>query len=110
MHKLQNITDEAYQRHTLLLDDEEAIVELRFLPAVETWLIDVNYKDKKRFGSKLTANSYHLRSYNFPFDFTVLITDDSGLDPFRADDFVTGRCELYFITPEEMRQIRRQEQ
>lgn len=110
MHKIQNITDEPFQRHTLLMDDDEAILELRFLPAVEIWVMNVAYKGKERNGSKLSANSYHLRSYNFPFDFTVLVTDDSGLDPFRVDDFQTGRCELYYITPEEMKQIRGQEQ
>ena len=110
MHKINNITAEPFQEHTLILADGEAVVELRFLPAVEIWTLGVTYKGKERAGQKLSANVYHLRPYNFPFDFTVVVNDGSGLDPFRADDFATGRCELYFITPEEMRQVRGQEQ
>jgi len=110
MHKLQNITAQPFQQHTLLLDDSEAVVELRYLPAVEMWLMNVSHGGRVRNGLKLTANVYHLRQYGFPFDFTVLITDGSGLDPFSIDDFANGRCELYYITPGEMQVVRGQAQ
>lgn len=109
MYELQNISSEPAQQHTLLLDNGEAVLNLRFLPAVQVWLLSVMYEDKKRTGIKLSANVYHLRQYNFPFDFTVLVNDQSGVDPFKVDDFSTGRCSLFFITPESMRKVRGQE-
>lgn len=33
-------------------------------------------------------------------------TDGSGIDPYRADDFASGRIEMYLVTPEEMIDIR----
>lgn len=110
MNKLQNITSQPFQQHTLLLDDSEVVIELRYLPAVEIWTLSVKYEGRERNGLKLSANVYHLRQYGFPFDFTVLITDGSGIDPFRPDDFASGRCELYYITPDEMQVVRGQVQ
>lgn len=110
MHKLQNITAQPFQQHTLLLDDSEAVIELRYLPAVEIWTLSVEHEGRVRTGLKLTANVYHLRTYGFPFDFTVTIADGSGIDPFRVDDFASGRCELHYITPEEMQVVRGQTQ
>ena len=79
MHKINNITAEPFQEHTLILADGEAVVELRFLPAVEIWTPGCERtKDKERAGQKLSANVYHLRPYNFPFDFTVVVNDGSG--------------------------------
>lgn len=109
MHKINNITTDPFQRHTLLLDDKELTLELRFLPAVQIWIMDVEYLGRWQRGVKLSASVLHLRSFNFPFDFTVELTDGSGIDPFRLDDFADQRCELYFVTPAEMIEIRGQE-
>jgi len=79
---------------------------LRFLPAVQIWIMDVSYRGDDQNGIKLSAGVHHLRNFNYPFDFTVVLTDDTGIDPFRRDDFETGRCELYYITPAEMEQVR----
>lgn len=109
MRRVENITAAPYQRHTLLLDDQELTLELRFLPAVQIWIMNVEYLGRWQRGIKLSASVLHLRSFNFPFDFTVDLTDDSGIDPFRLDDFLNQRCELYFVTPEEMTELRGQE-
>lgn len=110
MYKLSGITDEPYQAHTLLLDEGEAVLELRFLPAVQIWIMSVTHGEKVRTGIKLSASVYHLRSYGFEFDFVVTLTDGSGIDPFRVDDFASGRCEIYFVSPEEMQVVRGQEE
>lgn len=106
MNQVENITADPFQRHTLLLEDREVTLELRYLPAVQIWIMNVEYNGRAQRGIKLSASVLHLRSFNFPFDFTVVITDNSGIDPFRLDDFADQRCELYFVTPAEMTQIR----
>lgn len=106
MIRVDNITADPHQHHTLLTEQGQVLLELRFLPAVQIWIMGVEYRGKVQRGIKLSANVHHIRGFNYPFDFTVVLTDDSGIDPFRRDDFDTGRCELYFITPEEMEQVR----
>jgi len=104
--QILNITDEPHQRHTILTDDGEITLMLRFLPAVQVWYMDVEYNGAEARGIKLSAAVSHVRGFNFPFDFVLSLTDGSGIDPFRTDDFVTGRCELYFVTREEMFTVR----
>lgn len=106
MIRVSNITADPHQRHTLLTDDGQITLELRFLPAVQIWVMDTEYKGKVSKGVKLSAAVHHLRGFNYPFDFTIALTDGSDIDPFRRDDFETGRCELYYITPAEMEQVR----
>lgn len=58
------------------------------------------------YGVKMALGVTHIRHRNWPFDFAVIDTTGEGIDPFRVDDFTTGRCELYFVTPEEMITLR----
>lgn len=106
MIQVENITADPHQRHTLLTDAGQVVIVLRFLPVVQIWIMDVEHEGRAQRGVKLSASVLHIRSFNFPFDFTVVLTDDTGIDPFRRDDFETGRCELYFVTPAEMVDLR----
>ena len=106
MLRVNDITSEVIQRHTLLVDDFEIVIQLRFFPAVEIWQLSVELGEKDINGIKLSAGVLHMRGYNYPFDFVVALTDSSGIDPFRIDDFETGRCELYYVTANEMVEIR----
>lgn len=106
MDIISNITDEALQRHTINFERGEVVITLWHLPAVEMWKSRVEYRNDYIDGVKLSLGNLHFRHKNWPFDLAVLCTDKSGIDPYRADDFSMGRCELYFVTPEEMIWIR----
>lgn len=106
MIQIENITADPHQRHTLLTDAGQVVIVLRFLPVVQIWVMDIEHEGRAQRGVKLSASVLHIRSFNFPFDFTVVLTDDTGIDPFRRDDFETGRCELYFVTPADMVDLR----
>lgn len=106
MRQIENITDEPHQRHVIVFEESEIALELRFLPTVEMWFLGVEYKGVVASGYKLSAEVLHLRSRNFPFDFTVADLNDDGIDPFRADDFATGRCALYLVESPDMETIR----
>jgi hypothetical protein len=106
MRQVNNITSEPIQLHTLLVDDFEIEVQLRFLPEVQIWLMSVTLNSKVIHGIKLSGGVLHMRGYNFPFDFAVEVTDGSGLDPFRIDDFETERCQLFYVTVDEMTDVR----
>lgn len=106
MNQITNVTDEPIQRHVLIFDRGEAVVTLRHLPTVEMWKMRVEYNGDYIDGVKLSLGTIHFRHKNWPFDIAVLATDNTGIDPYRADDFLTGRCNLYMLTPEEMIEIR----
>lgn len=97
-----NITDEPSQRHVLLVDDEEIIITLNFYQVSEFWALNVSWRNVTYNGFMLSLGCLHIQSLNWPFDFFVSTTDSSGLAPFRLGDFSEGRCELYFVTAEEV--------
>lgn len=104
--RIDNITDEAHQRHTIIFEESEVIISLRFLPVVESWVLNVQYKTVTANGYKLSLGTLHLRSRNLPFDFVVLDNSGTGLDPYRLDDFSENRCQLYMLNSDDMEAIR----
>lgn len=104
--QIENISDETHQRHIILFEESEIALTLRYYPTVQIWCADVEYKDSAAYGHKLSGGVLHMRSRNFPFDLTVTVENGSGLDPFRADDFLTGRCKLYLLDAADMELIR----
>ena len=104
--RIQNISDEAHQRHVLVFEVSELVLELRYHPTVEMWTFDTEYKGVRVKGAKLSVGVLHMRSRNMPFDFAVLDLADTGLDPFRLDDFSTGRCGLYLLDASDMEGVR----
>lgn len=106
IRQLTNITEEPIQRHRLTAQDITIDVTLRWMPQVESWFADVEVGNKKRVGIRLVLGTLHIQSANMPTDMIVRDTSDINIDPIRRDDFATGRCELYFLMPDEMEEIR----
>lgn len=104
--QIENITDQADQPHVILADGISVDIRLRFHPATECWTMDCSYAGVSAAGIRLSAGAYHVLSYNLPFDFLVEITDRTGIDPFRADDFSSSRCLLWYVQRSEMLEIR----
>lgn len=102
--EIQDITDEAIQKHTILFNEVEIILTLRFLSTISQWIFNVQFGDKSANGIKLSSGVLHIVSRNFPFDFFVVEQD--GVDPFRVDDFSEGRCILLLLDDDDMVVIR----
>ena len=109
MRRIQNITNEPIQRHTVIFEESEIILKLRFFPRNQFWTMDVEYGDYQVFGVKLSVGVLHITSGNMPFDFTVTDMSGNGIDPFQRNDFSSGRNRLYMFDRDEMLQIRRGE-
>lgn len=92
----------------MVFEESEIVISLRFLPTVEIWIFDIEYKEKKVLGKKLSLGVFHMLSNNLPFDFIVTDQSNNGIDPFRIDDFEEGRCVLYMLENIEMGVIRGQ--
>lgn len=104
--QITNITDEPRQRHVILARDEEITLTLSFYQTSELWAFDISWRGETFYGFMLSLGVLHIRALNWPFDFFVSVTDGSGMAPFRQGDFAEGRAELYFVTAEEMQEIR----
>jgi len=107
--QINNITAEPSQRHIILLDGKEVILNLRFHPVAEIWAIDVTYNNRSASGFKVALNVLHMRSQNFPFDFVAQDLSGRGVDPFRIDDFSGGRVALYMMQTDDMIKLRGQD-
>lgn len=106
MRQILNIGSEAIQRHTIIFDEFEIVLLLRFFPKTQHWAFDVEYKGRNIYGEKLSVGVPHIVSANLPFDFWVTDNSGNGIDPFQIDDFSNGRCSLYLLEPAEMVTIR----
>lgn len=106
MRRIDNIGSETLQRHTILFQESEIVITLRFSPTVELWTMDVEYKDFVIYGVSLVVGVLHMESSNQPFGFVVQDTTGFGLDPFRRNDFIEGRNALYLVEPDEMTDVR----
>ena len=104
--QITGITDETFQRHILLVNDEEITLTLNFYQVSEFWTFDISWRGKTYNGFMLSLGVLHIRALSWPFDFFVSTTDKSGMAPFRQGDFAEGRCELYFVTAGEMQELR----
>ena len=106
MKRLQNITSEPIQRHTILFEKSEITFILRFYPRTQIWMFDAEFGDKQVYGLKLSVGVLHMLSQNQPFDFVCVDLSGNGIDPFQRQDFSSGRCEIYMLEAGEMEQIR----
>lgn len=106
MRKLLNITDDISQRHTIIFQESEIDLVLKYHPTAQFWSMDLDYKDHTVRGHKLSLSVLHLRSRNLPFDFTVTDSSGTGLDPYRRTDFSTGRCDVYLLESDDMDTVR----
>lgn len=97
MKQITNLTADPAQRHAITIGDKTATLTLKFLAVASVWCFDIEYDGATKYGFKLSLNVQHLNNYNWPFDFLVVATDISGLDPFKIDDFSAGRIELYML-------------
>ena len=106
MKRLQNITSETIQRHTILFEKAEIIFTLRFYPRTQIWMFDAEFGDKKVYGLKLSVGVLHMLSQNQPFDFVCIDRSGNGIDPFTRQDFSGGRCNIYMLEAADMELIR----
>lgn len=106
MRRVQNITGEPIQRHNILFQESEIVLTLRFYPRTQIWAFDAQWQDWNVYGIKLSVGVLHIESQNQPFDFLVTDATGEGFDPFRANDFLDGRCALYILEADDMADIR----
>jgi hypothetical protein len=105
MLEIVNIKSDPIQKHYIPVLENQVEFTLRFYPTIQIWCFDIEYKGVSVLGLKASLGTTHLTGNNFPFDFVIECTKNTGLDPYLIDDFET-RIKLYMLEPDEIAEIR----
>jgi len=106
MLQIENITNDSYQRHSILFEDYEIVLTLRYLHRCSAWFMDLEYISWSVSGIKLSTGVKHIAGQNKPFDFFVSDETNNGIDPYKLDDFSSERNILYLLEREDVEKIR----
>ena len=97
---IPNLSASANQQFSVLLTDKSVVkLTLVFRPRIQRWVVDVSYSAGAKIANGLMLSQHVnlLRTFRgvWPFGLAVVSTD--GADPFKIDDFSSGRILLYVL-------------
>lgn len=99
MNSIDNITDDANQLITVVLDDgTNVLLNLVYRPAVQRWTVDVAHGTFIVNGINITVNPNFMREWRNVIPFGLGCTTTDGGDPVYLEDFVNGRATLHILT------------
>ena len=92
---LNTLTDCAYQSLSFTTNEgEDVTLTLRFIPSQETWFLDVESESLTIRGLALTSFVDLLDPYHNNITWGLYVWSEDGFDPWRIDDFLSGRIRL----------------
>lgn len=104
--KIITFGKEPKQKITILFEDTSIIIEIRYRPTIQSWTIDITFRDEVLVsGKRLTAGLMLLKQFNKPFDITLKENQKTGLDPFLQDDF-EKRFTVFLFEREDVKELR----
>jgi hypothetical protein len=108
MQLLTDISQDANQKHTVIMDNgEEIVVNLRYNPTQQGWYIDVAYETGsfELKGIRVCTSPNLLRQWKNIIPFGLMITCEKNYEPVFLEDFVVGRCSLAILTADEVKTV-----
>lgn len=100
MIQIPNLSNSANQQVSILLADKTLVtLTLVFRPRIQRWTFNVSYNNNSKVanGFMLCTHPNILRAYRGTWPFGLAVTSTDGADPFRIDDFVSGRIVLFVL-------------
>lgn len=95
---LNTLTDNAYQTVSFITNNGEAIkLTLRYIPSQQTWFFDVESNSLTVYGLALATFVNILEPYHNNISWGLYVWSKDGFDPYRADDFSSGRIRIAII-------------
>lgn len=92
---LSTLNDNAYQTVTFDTNKGERVkLTFRYIPSQETWFFDVESESLTVYGLALTAFVNLLDPYHNIISWGMYVWSQDGFDPWRIDDFSTGRIRV----------------
>lgn len=95
---LTTLNENAYQTLSFVTSNGEDVnLTFRFIPSQETWFVDVDSDSLTVHGLALTAFINLLDPYHNKISWGLYVWSKDGFDPWRFDDFITGRIKVAVI-------------
>lgn len=106
MQIITTLTDYPNQRHQLVLENREsADFRLYFLGRQMSWFYDITYKDITINCNKVVLTPNSLRQFKNILPFGITFYTDGNVEPFKIDDFSSGRIKMAVLNSDEVKQI-----
>ncbi len=100
------LTNEPKQKLNILFEDTEIIIVFRFNPTIQSWTMNITFRDSPILnGKKITIGLQMLKQLNKPFDIVAVENQNTGIDPFKQDDF-EARVSLYLLERADVKTLR----
>lgn len=104
MQLLNNITNEPFQKITVLFDDtaKKIVLELTYRPTQKGWFLDITYEDFILKGIRVCAALNLLSQWDKVIPFGLLVVSADGQEPYFIEDFITDRVKMAVLNKEEV--------
>lgn len=102
MTLIQEITNEAKQKHTIILPNGKSMVMiLEFFPLQTGWFVSFTYENFVINKMRVVTNPNILHQFKNLIPFGIGIYVSENQEALFQDDFSTKRAKLYLLTEEE---------
>lgn len=92
---LNTLSDNSYQTVSFVTRDGEKVkLTFRFIPSQESWIFDVESPSLTIYGLNLCAFANILDPYHNNITWGMYVWTQDGFDPWRIDDFSSGRVRI----------------
>lgn len=109
MNSIDNLVKSSNQQTTVLLPGgETADVGMLFHEATERWVMNISYGDRLILGVGVAFHANLLRQWKNTLPFGIACITQDQTDPFRVDDFSSGRAVLYLLTSSDTELVERE--
>lgn len=98
MRVLSTLTDNAFQTVAFVTNKGEKVtLTFRYIPSQQTWFVDVVSDSLIVYGLGLATFVNLLDPYHNNISWGLYVWSKDGFDPYRIDDFSTGRIRVAII-------------
>lgn len=109
MQILDTISNDAKQKHTILLekDNSSIVIRLVYKPTQIGWFMDVEYEPNNFavYGLRVTTNVNILNQWRNVLPFGIICYCEDNYDPLSIEDFIVERAHLAVLSEEEVKEI-----
>jgi hypothetical protein len=105
MLRIDKVTNDAFQSMTFVVNNMQVQMSLRFMPRVQTWLVDVSCANGTVRGVPMLSAPNLLRQWRNTLGFGLTCIRFDGLDPYGINDFSDNLANIYILDAADVAQI-----
>lgn len=98
IRELSTLTENAYQSVSFVTNKGENVsLTFHYIPSQQTWFFDVVSNSLTVYGLALTTFVNLLDPYHNQISWGLYVWSKDGFDPYRIDDFTSGRIKIAIL-------------